>query len=260
VGVYGESSDGVGVDGYGGALAGYFVGDVVVTGSCCISTLSAYAVNGSSKPLHRGQAVTVIAVRTPVVGSVPLLVVVPARAGQVVTGVVDRGMRLVTVGASSAAPKSVLSSKAGRTATAQESGPVAAPRAYLSVAISGLVEASVKTSGGPVVPGDRLMASSSPGMFTKAIPVQLGGRSFYAPGTGVGIALSEPDKTGLVRSAHVEAGQFNRLHYGKGSLGDAPPVDQPVDGEEAPMAPAGSLARMRKQVLDRALSGGVSVV
>src|SRR6266436_2699536 len=64
----------------------------------------------------------------------------------------------------------------------------------------------------------------------------------------------------LARSAHVQTGQFNRFHYGKGSPGDAPPVDQAVDGEEAPMAPAGSLARMRKQVLDRVLGGEVSVV
>jgi hypothetical protein len=54
----------------------------------------------------------------------------------------------------------------------------------------------------------------------------------------------------LGRTAHDKTVHSISLHVERGSPG-GPAVDRAVDGEEAPMAPAGSLARMRKQVLDR---------
>src|SRR6266496_3241889 len=58
----------------------------------------------------------------------------------------------------------------------------------------------------------------------------------------------------LVRSAHVEAGHPNLPQQGS-SQGHAPSVERPLDGKETPLAPATSLARLRKQVLDLAMSG-----
>jgi energy-coupling factor transporter ATP-binding protein EcfA2 len=49
----------------------------------------------------------------------------------------------------------------------------------------------------------------------------------------------------LDRSAHVEAGHRN-LPQQPGSQGHAPPVERALDGKETTLAPATSLARLRK--------------
>src|SRR6266498_1654318 len=68
------------------------------------------------------------------------------------------------------------------------------------------------------------------------------------------------DRRRLGRTAHDKTGRSISLHQQRGSQGDASPVEDQLDGKEAPTAPAGSLARMRKQVLDRVARKDVSVV
>src|SRR3990172_2373265 len=67
-------------------------------------------------------------------------------------------------------------------------------------------------------------------------------------------------ETSLGLAAHDRAGHSN-LHERRGSPDDAPPVEKPLDGKETtPMAPAASLARLRKWMLDRVARKEVSVV
>ena len=62
-----------------------------------------------------------------------------------------------------------------------------------------------------------------------------------------------PWGSGLGRSAHVEAGHLD-LPQQRRSQEHAPPVETALDGKETPLAPATSLARLRKQVLDLVMS------
>lgn len=63
----------------------------------------------------------------------------------------------------------------------------------------------------------------------------------------------------LDRAAHDRAGHFTNLPHKQRSQGDAPPVGDQLDGKEAPVAPAASLARLRKQVLDLVVSKRMKV-
>lgn len=58
---------------------------------------------------------------------------------------------------------------------------------------------------------------------------------------------------------HVQTGHFNRLHYDKGSLDDAPPVDQ-VSRRGGGAHGSREEVRRREAVLGRALGGQVSVI
>jgi hypothetical protein len=59
----------------------------------------------------------------------------------------------------------------------------------LPLAVLGVVPTNVTAEGGPIVPGDLLTTSSTPGHAMKAAPVDVGGVQLYRPGTILGKAL-----------------------------------------------------------------------
>lgn len=63
------------------------------------------------------------------------------------------------------------------------------------VALAGVVPCKVSTENGPIRPGDLLTTSSTPGHAMKADPIEVGGVTFYRPGTILGKAM-EPLESG----------------------------------------------------------------
>jgi hypothetical protein len=222
VGVWGENSGGgLGgfFDSYGGTgQALYVAGDMTVTGAKT-GFVADYAVNGSSATLHQGDSVTVIGVRPPIVGEIPLLVVAPAAAGDPVIGIVDRAMTPSTVALPESRPSVGLSARGSglepsgarfevpvRTGGPSSvtvfsgAGTDVAPGGYLDVVTLGAYSyASVSAAAGPIRAGDRLTPGTDPGTLVAAKPITAGGQSFYAPGTSVGYALGRlNDGTGRI--------------------------------------------------------------
>jgi transposase InsO family protein len=80
------------------------------------------------------------------------------------------------------------------------------------------------------------------------------------PWTSPVLALQPGATTRLELAAHVGTGHFTDLPHSKKSHEHAPPVEGQLDGKEMPVAPGTSLARLRKQLLDRVFRKEVSVV
>ncbi len=192
-------------------LAATFKGNVSIEGSLTVSGaktgyVADYAVNGTSVTIHRGDALTVLGARAPLIGNIPLLVVGPARAGQIVIGVADSemvGQQVSTrslAGTRSAGVAEVPPVRISQETAYRQGGPATAPGHYLLVATLGAFGfASVDASGGPITAGDSLTASGTAGRLTHARPLTLQGQTFYAPGTSVGYALGSLGKgTGVI--------------------------------------------------------------
>jgi hypothetical protein len=176
-GVYGVGS----AAGYGVVASGDMrcVGDFTATGSKAGYVVDV-AVNGSSATLRQGDAVTLLGVRPAVLGAIPLLVVGPANAGDTVIGVVDRQVEVTPANKQDAGMNHV-----------KGKGTIVEPEEHLYVVTLGaFAVASADASAGAIKAGHRLVAGAN-GKLVKANPVQLDGRSFYAPGEQVGYALGE---------------------------------------------------------------------
>jgi hypothetical protein len=217
-----DTSNGVGVLGIGNVAGSYGVvsngpafvgGDLTVTGAKT-GYVADYAINGSKVTLHQGDAVTLLGVKPAAVGSIPLLVVGPARSGDTVIGIVDREMTptsstVKTPGSSRSvyAPdgsKKTVKTPA-KTLDAQVKGftatgtSVAAGNYLLVVTLGSYQYGSVDASAGAIKAGDQLMAGASAGKLVKADKVTVNGKSFTVPGTTVGYALgSLADGTGKI--------------------------------------------------------------
>ncbi|MCP4380736.1 MAG: hypothetical protein GY798_04830, partial [Hyphomicrobiales bacterium] len=86
--VWWAGDDGVNVD--GDDLAGYFLGNIQVTGSCSGCLLATFGVNVSNETLQPGDIVTIQGMQPSGVDSVPMLMeVAKASEGQAVVGVVQ---------------------------------------------------------------------------------------------------------------------------------------------------------------------------
>jgi hypothetical protein len=69
----------------------------------------------------------------------------------------------------------------------------------IPLAIAGVVPVKVSAENGPIVPGDLLTTSSTPGHAMKADQVEADGISFYLPGTIIGKALEPLEQgTGVI--------------------------------------------------------------
>lgn len=74
------------------------------------------------------------------------------------------------------------------------------------LAVAGIVPVKVTGEGGPIVPGDALTSSSTPGHAMKAAKVRVGGIAFFPSGVVIGKALEPFDPasgTGVVRALVV---------------------------------------------------------
>ena len=184
----------------------YIDGTLTVTGAKT-GYVADYAINGSNVTLHQGDAVTLIGVRAAEVGTIPMLLVGPAKAGDTVIGVVDRMMKPAPTEATIKAQTVSITGPDGRKQTRQvpartvrtegggagfylEGGTLVKPgERLLVVTLGAFAYASADAAGGAIKAGDELMAGATPGKLVKADKVTVSGKTFSIPGTSVGYAL-----------------------------------------------------------------------
>lgn len=143
----GSANYGVNVAGLN--LAGFFLGNINVTGGCTGCLLATFGVNASDKPLAPGDLVSLSGLRASGVDSVPMLLEVrTAGSDYAIVGVVQGWAELVTE--DEPRPDEI-----GLRLVPRD-GP-AAPGQYVTIAYSGL--AQVKASG-PIVQGSKLAAGT----------------------------------------------------------------------------------------------------
>lgn len=173
-----------GVHGYAPAGYGvYSTGDTVITGDLFVSGSKAgyvvdVAINGSADTLRQGDPVTLLGVRAPVVGAIPLLEVGRATAGSPVIGVMDRRVAVTPSGRPDSAANHVKGA-----GTAAKSGDH-----LLVVTLGAFAVASADAEDGEIAPGTRLAAGKN-GRLVRARPVDVGGRTVFPAGENVGYAL-----------------------------------------------------------------------
>jgi hypothetical protein len=165
-GLYAEGGDGP---------AGYFAGDIEVTGDCNGCTMAYYARNDGSAAIAPGDLVTAVGVEVDAVSGAPVLLVRRAASGSdavvgVATGSAERAPT-TNVGGTTIGG---FTSKGGAT---QAGG-------YLSVVVQGLAQVRVSSADGVAI-GDRLTASSEGAVVSAEVG-------------GVARVMSAPDRNGLV--------------------------------------------------------------
>jgi hypothetical protein len=75
----------------------------------------------------------------------------------------------------------------------------AQPGDFVAITTSGVAQARADANQGPILVGDRLALSNTPGHAAQAQVLTLDGVSFYAPGGTIGSALTSLDAgTGLI--------------------------------------------------------------
>jgi len=140
------------------------------------------AINDGPDSLETGDLVVIVGADTPVAGEVPVVKVRKCTQPQsaAVMGVVDQPVR---VSNAEAGPEKELPGPSAPTALAANGNAIATQR-YLSVVTHGAFKTvKADVSGGPIKPGDLLVASPTAGCAMKA--------SSPAPGTVIGKALGE---------------------------------------------------------------------
>jgi hypothetical protein len=188
-GFYANNAAEDGIDVRGDDLAGFFGGDVQITGSCNGCELATFAVNVSEETLAPGDLVAIQGMRSSGNDSVPALMeVVKAVEGQAVVGVVaglaeireqdeprptEIGLRLI--------PRDG----------------AAKPGEYLAIIYSGPIQIRASELGGAISPGLRLTVASD-GLARPLQTVEVDGVMLSESAPVIGIALSEPDENGLV--------------------------------------------------------------
>jgi hypothetical protein len=185
-GVYGFSQHGAGVmgeAGSGAAIAGFFLGDVVVEGDIFVTGSKAgYVVdvarNGGTESLAAGDLVVVTGVTDPVLGAIPVPLVRKADAGAstAVIGVVDAVYRL-----DDGEPVRITGSA--------ERG-IIHPGDYLTIVTMGaFATLNVDATYGAIQPGDLLVSSATPGYAMRAESPEVGtvvGKALEALEAGTG--------------------------------------------------------------------------
>jgi len=150
-GLYVGSAQFNGVDVAGDDLAGYFSGDIEITGSCTGCVLANFAMNAGDRPLQVGDVVSLRGVQPSGVDATPLLLLV---------GSADGSAAAVGVVIGGAERTQAADPRAGESAerlVPREADSVS-PGGYLTIAFSGIVQVRVSALDGPIALGDRLAA------------------------------------------------------------------------------------------------------
>ena len=187
-GVYVTGAGNHGISAAGTNLAGYFNGNIQVTGSCTGCSMAAFGINTSSDPLEPGDMVTILGTEASGVDSTPVVwKVASASSGQAVVGVVGGKAEMVT-------EQSKRPNELGKTLVPREGS--AAPGEFVTVIIYG--PAQVKVSGsGKVAIGERLVVDDL-GMARALMTTEVNGIQVAESAPTIGIALDTPDVNGLV--------------------------------------------------------------
>jgi hypothetical protein len=170
------------VDRGGSTAPGLYVDGTIFASGSKAGYVVDIAVNDGSDSLETGDLVVIVGADTPVAGEIPLVKVRKCTQPQsaAVMGVVDQPFR---VSNAEAGPEKEPPGPSAPTALAAN-GNAIATRQYLSVVTHGAFKTvKADVSGGPIRPGDLLVASPTAGRAMKA--------SSPAPGTIIGKALGE---------------------------------------------------------------------
>jgi uncharacterized protein (UPF0333 family) len=174
-------------------LAAHFQGDVTIDGTCTGCAAANLAVNGTTRTIQQGDALTLTGVKTDGASKQLLMLVAPAHAGQQVVGVAAYAMvpRTVFERAVAAERGSVpKTTSIKRTIYVHDSSTTIKPGQVMLVITHGLFSfSSVDASAGAVHAGDALAAGATSGSLAHQRTIKIAGQSFYAPGTSVGYAL-----------------------------------------------------------------------
>ena len=166
-----------GVDVAGNNLAGYFHGNIQVTGNCSGCLLATFGVNAGDRPLAPGDIVSLAGLRDSGVDSVPMLIEVQAATGgAAVVGVLQGWAELITE--EEPRPTEIGLRLVPRKGSAD-------PGQYVTIAYSGL--AQVKASG-PIAQGSKL-AVGTDGAARALRTVNLDGVELAENVSIIGVAL-----------------------------------------------------------------------
>jgi len=188
-GLFVSSASDDGVDVAGDDLAGYFFGNIQVTGSCSGCLLATFGVNTGDQPLEPGAVVTIQGAQPSRVDGVPMLwQVTQAAAGQPVVGVVEGRAELRT-------EEEPRPGEIGQQLIPREG--VAKPGAFVTIIIYGPVQVQASDAAGAITPGAKL-AIGERGRARALQTVAVDGVQLAESAPVVGIALSAPDADGLV--------------------------------------------------------------
>lgn len=147
-----DAAGSIGVDVTGTYYAGFFSGDVLVTGNCTGCRQANYAVNAGSRALQPGDAVSVQGITWRDFDSGPALwQAVPAQPGQVVAGVVTGRAELVT-------QEEHRATETGKRLVPREGA--AQPGDYVTIVYSGPVQVKVAPDAGAIAAGGRVTAAA----------------------------------------------------------------------------------------------------
>jgi len=176
-GMYVAMAGHYGVDVTGINLAGYFLGNIQVTGNCSGCLLATFGVNAGDKPLAPGDLVSLSGLRESGVDSVPMLMEVQMASGSdAVVGVVQGWAELIT----EEVPRPT---EIGLRLVPREGS--ADPGQYVTIAYSGLTQ--VKVSG-PLAQGSKLAAGTD-GAARGLRTINLDGVELAENASIIGVAL-----------------------------------------------------------------------
>jgi hypothetical protein len=188
-GLYVGMSADNGIDVAGDDYAGYFVGDIYVSGSCFGCTLATFGVNTGVRPLEPGEVVTILGMRASDMDNAPALwEVLPAVSGQALVGVVQGRAELVV-------EDEHRPQETGRRLVPRDGA--AGPGEYVTIIIYGPVQVQVSPASGSIAPGMHLAIDEN-GLARPLKTVTVEGVNLAESAPTIGIALSAPDEQGLV--------------------------------------------------------------
>jgi hypothetical protein len=191
-GVYVTGAGNNGVEAAGNNYAGYFHGDIYVTGNCIGCALAVFSLNAGDQPLEPGQIVAIQGVEATTLDNTPALWrVVPAEEGTAAVGVV-RGKAELDEAPEGA---TLREGETGRRLVPRSG--VAQPGDYLTLVIYGPMQVRVSAADGAIEPGTRL-AVGKLGAARALKTVVVEGLTLAESAPTIGIALTAPDEDGLV--------------------------------------------------------------
>ena len=183
---------GDGVDVSGRQYAGYFRGDIYVSGDCIGCTTAVFGLNAGDGPLEPGQIVAIQGIEGTTLDNTSVLWrVVPAGEGAAAVGVVRGKAEL------DEAPEgtTLREGETGRRLVPRSG--VAQPGGYVTIVIYGPMQVRVSAADGPIEPGARL-AVGKMGAARALKTVVVEGLTLAESAPTIGIALAAPGEDGLV--------------------------------------------------------------
>jgi hypothetical protein len=190
-GVYVRKANKIGLLVYADDFAGYFGGNVLITGTCSGCTMAAFARNTGQTMLEPGDVVAVRGVSHPDIQGVPVVMDVGLASDQdAVTGIVAGRAELQDVEDEAGLHNEEKEGEAIQRLIPRE-GP-AKPGDYVNIIIYGLVQVKASAIAAPIKPGTRrLTAADEVGYARTLRTVEVQGVQVAESAPVIGVALEE---------------------------------------------------------------------